>query len=157
MPKINDMDIDQYLYESVHVRDDSIQEEYACAAPAVAYWGAQYAAAAQEALEAETRRKQTKARLFIEKKKGLEALESKVTEKLIESHVDMDPAMQVAIAEEHRTEGNRLKMLAFFEAVKTKREMLISLGATQRKEMEGDPVIRQRAAQRRAQREGDEG
>ncbi len=50
-----------------------------------------------------------------------------------------------AVAEAEK-EGARLSV----EAIRVKKEALISLGATVRQELENDPVIRQRAAMAKA-------
>ena len=49
----------------------------------------------------------------------------------------------------HDADGRRLKLQGVLDAVRTKKDMLVSLGASMRAEMQGDPSIRAAHAEAR--------
>ena len=136
-------DPEKYLKDCVTIEPLAIQEEYVRLPSDLAYWNAQYAEAQKELQVAKVDLDVLERELYAVVRNELEQGAGKrVTEKMIEagmgqSSVWVDAKKRVATAE-----GDRAKMYGILDAVRTKKEMLISLGAHLRIEMAGDPVLR---------------
>jgi hypothetical protein len=73
---------------------------------------------------------------------------------MVESAVEMDQRNFDAKMRAIEAEVDEKRLRGVLDAVRTKRDMLISLGAHVRIEMEHDPVIREEVRGRRLVREG---
>lgn len=152
MPSYNGMQIDDYLYESVSILPEAISEEFARVALDLAYWNAQYADRLREYRMAEDTVKRTKALLYIKHRTLLTEANGKTTEAQIDAAVNVDPAMVEADLQLINTEVEREKARGVLDAVRAKREMVVSLGAHLRAEMGSDSMLRNQLANTRAAR-----
>lgn len=142
MAKLHDMDVDDYLAQAVGIDPLAIQEEYVRVPAELAYWNCKYAEAVNRHLRAKHHLEVTEAQLRFLCRDALEEAGRKVTESTVDSamlrHSSYEPARFAAI--EAEVEVKRLAGVV--DAVRTKRDMLVSLGAHVRAEMQHDPVIR---------------
>jgi len=141
MAKLFDMEVDEFLRKSVSVEPLAINEEYVELPAALAYWNARYADALREHLKAKMVLDRTEAKLRIECREML-AAEGKVTESMIDAAVERHPDIEIAKLTSIEAEVEKVRISGVAEAVRAKKDMLISLGATMRAEMDGDPSIR---------------
>ena len=141
MPKIRDLEIDEYLYESVTLDAVQIEQEFSRVSADVAYWSTMYARAHRRYLRAKILRDQTKAAAYIEHRDLLMASHGKATVRDIDSSISGDMKVQEVEADVVEAEYEREKLKGTMEAVRAKRDMLITLGAHLRVEMQGNPKI----------------
>ena len=171
MPSHNGLEIDQYTYDSVSITPEALSEEFARVALDLAYWNAKFAEALREYRIAELEQKRTRAMLYIKhrtllqeaaiqeahsspqefdaKGKPKPAKVDRVTEAQVDSAVLMDPAMVECDNNVIVTEVEKEKVRGALDAVRAKREMVVSLGAHIRAELAGDPVLRSQLANTR--------
>lgn len=171
MPTHNGMDIDQYTYDSVSITPEALSEEFARVALDLAYWNAQFAEALRSYRIAELEQKRTRAMLYIKhrtllqeaafqdaqsaptefdaKGKPKAAKVDRVTEAQVDAAVLLDPAMVECDNNLIVTEVEKEKVRGALDAVRAKREMVVSLGAHIRAEMAGDPTLRTQLANQR--------
>ena len=132
--------------DAVTIEPAVIQEEYVRLPGDLAYWGAQYAAAYKDWQEAKVQRELVTAQLTAEHRVALEAKSKRVTVGEVEAAVTLDQRWVEAKGVEIRAETEKIEVQHVVEALRAKRDMLVSLGAHYRMEMENDPVIRRQRA-----------
>lgn len=144
-----DVEIEKYLAECVALEPLAIQEEFVRLPGDFSYWSERYRQSLITLADAEIAYKQTKARLQRTHRERLLA-NGKATEAMVEGAVEEDKeyaqAYRARAVAEAEKEGARLSV----EAIRVKKEALVSLGATVRQELENDPVIRKRYAETKA-------
>lgn len=137
-----DKDPDAYLKECTDIVPEAIHEEYVRLPADLAYWNAQYAAAQKAHLSAKVEFDILERELYPVIRAQLEQ-GGKVTEKMVDSALAQSEAWQDAKRLVASTEAEKLRLYGVLDAVRSKRDMLISLGAHLRSEMEGDPRLRE--------------
>lgn len=136
------MNIDKELARCVNIEPLILNEEFVRLPSDLAYWNGQYSEALKTYLTTKLQLKRLEAQLQMEKRVELETQNKKVTESMVEAAIEIDDrhhAAQLALIE---SECEKEKLDGFCEALRTKKEMLISLGASLRAEMNGDPMLR---------------
>lgn len=151
---LHDMEVDKYLHDCVSVYPETLNEEYVRVGADMAYWGHKYASARKAVLEARAALKKFTAKLYLDTRERLAKAGTKVTEALLDAEVEssqllLDQRLRLAEAEYDcdRVEG-------VLDAIRGKKDMLVSLGATQRAEMDSDPITRSDRRERHAPRSG---
>jgi hypothetical protein len=141
-----DHDPDKYLNECVAIDEFALQAEYMRLPADYAYWNARYAEVYRFLLRSKMTRDQLQARLHKEYRARLEAQRSsgRVTIAEVDAEVEADPEYLEAKVTEIEADAECKKLQGVMEALRTKREMLISLGAHIRAEMQRDPSVHQR-------------
>lgn len=147
--KLHDIDVDEYLAESVQVYPESLQEEFVRVPADLAYWNARYAEAVRAYQLSKIDLSRTESALRIEVRESLMAGGAKVTESMIEAAVVGDDRFHDCRLREVEAEVEKIRLYGVIDAVRTKRDMLISIGAQVRAEMESDPSIRERSRGRK--------
>jgi hypothetical protein len=146
--------LDEYLRKCVRIDPLDIQTEFIRIPGDLAYWNDRYAEALREHLTSKTDLEVLKAQLQPLVRQALLDAGGKVTEAqvaaAIETHDEVIEAKHRCITAE--VEKNRL--FGSLDAIRSKKEMLVSLGAHLRAEMGGDPALRDQV---RASRLRDEG
>jgi hypothetical protein len=143
MPKIHELDVDEYLYESVRIEPLALEEEFVRMSADLAYWNQRYAAAVREHLTSKIAIERTASHLRIIHRERLTAENPKPpTESMVEAAVNTDEQMDKARAALIDAEVEKVRLAGVLDAVRTKRDMLVSLGAHVRAEMQADPSIR---------------
>lgn len=146
------------LEDCVRIVPEALEEEFVRVPGDMAYWNNLYANAYQLWLEAKLARELLYAQIYkSEKSRLLASSKGRVTEGEVESEVLADHAYQNARVREIQTESDKLRLHGIMEAIRSKRDMLISIGAHQRAEMQGDPTIRRQAAIGREVQAGKDG
>lgn len=144
MPRPADADLDLYVKQSVAIDPVLVREEYVRLPADLATWNARLVAATERYLEADLVVDRTTARLTIEHRERLLACGEKATEAQVKAHVESDERWISARMDRIEAEVEKLRVRGVVDAVLTKRDMLISLGATIRQELH-DPRIRRQA------------
>jgi len=134
-------DPDEYLRECVAIEPLAIQEEYVRLPADLAYWNAQYANAQRAHLLAKVNLDVLERELYPVIRAELEA-GGRATEKMIEAGIGQSEVWVEAKREVAEAEAEKGRLYGVLDAVRSKKDMLISLGAHLRIEMEGDPVLR---------------
>lgn len=135
--------VEPYLRASLRINPDDIQEEFVRVPGDLAYWNSRYADAQRAQLTAELDEKVLKAELEAPVRLALISAGAKVTESMVkagvESHDDYVQAQRHTID----CEVEKSKCFGYLDAIRSKRDMIISLGAHIRAEMQGDPLVRE--------------
>lgn len=128
----------------------AIHDEYIMLPAHMAYWAARHADAVEARLRAEAEADQAEAARYVYMKQQTHLDGIKLTEKLADSLVRASPEWRDSQLRVAEARGNERRLAAIVEACKAKADMLVSLGATIRKEMEGLPQLRRDLQNRRA-------
>ncbi len=139
---IHDLDVSDILHESVSIDRTDLNGEYCRVAADLAYWGEKQAQSERAEAEAKFELERVDAKTSKLVRKNLELTETKrVTEKMIEAEVLLSPAYGTARTGVIEAGEIHRKCRSIVDAVKSKRDMLVSLGAHKRAEMQADPQI----------------
>lgn len=142
--QLYDEDIDEFLYDCVQVEPMALQEEFVRVSSDLAYWSAKYSLAYKQKLLSEVRRKQITARQYFAIKEQLIKDIGKAIQKDVDHKLELDEEVQKAKAEEIEAEFEKERLKGILNAITSKRDMLISVGAQIRAEMAQDPFINKR-------------
>lgn len=144
-------DADEYLRECTKLEPTLITEEFVRLPADLAYWNERYAKAYRAWLEAKIDTEQVTAvrSMEIRDRQMAIAKGGRVTISEVEQALHVDLGYQRARHKEVIAESEKVRLYGVLDALRTKREMLVSLGAHIRAEMGNDPLIRaQRALDR---------
>lgn len=138
-------DPDTYLADCVKIEPTVIEEEYIRLPGDLAYWNAEYSRAYQHWLESKLEREVKCAHLTAAYRSSLEGggTKSRVTIGEVDSLVQQDPDYVMVRTKEITSEADKVRLAGVMDALRCKKEMLISLGAHIRLEMGNDPMVRQ--------------
>lgn len=142
------------LQRSIEIMPEALHENYVTMASELSHWGARYGAAVHNRLRTKRRLAIVEAEATTKAHTTLLNEGVKPTEALVNATLRQTAAWQVAAEEADLAEAVERETAAHMEALRTKRDMLISLGAHVRAEMQGDLVMRERS---RSRREGTDG
>lgn len=131
--------LEAYLKQCVSIDPLSLSEEFTKVASELSFWNERQTEALRASLHAKIARERLHAQLFFEKRAALEAAKAKATEATVEAAIEIDPRFAALRDEEADAQSEYMRLRGVAEAVKTKRDMLVSLGAHVRAEMAGDP------------------
>jgi hypothetical protein len=131
----NASDEGDYLRQSVEITPEALQEEFTRIPSDMAYWGERYAEATGEALRAYHGRKFAYAEALLQHKAACKLNGIKMTEAEVAAQAEVDPAYQTAVLREAEAEAAKVAAKTRFDAVVAKKDMVVSIGATQRAEM----------------------
>ena len=131
--------------EATIIEPKMLEEEYIRVPGDLAYWNEQFSRAREAHLRAELSREVEEAGLRLEVRAALVAKGEKATEATLDALVVTDPRYREMREREITADGRKQRVLGVLDAIRGKRDMLISLGAQMRAEMAGDPSIRRDA------------
>lgn len=147
-----DPSVEQLLYDATHIDEINIHDEYVKLPGQLAYWVAQAATAYEGRLAAELRLETTEATCYLDHRHAATLVTvpegkkpERVTDTFLQSSIRKDPRWQSAQSELNRALSNEARIKGVVKAVETKRDMLVSLGAQIRSEVNGNPTIRNTA------------
>lgn len=143
------VEVEDYLAQSVQIEPLALQEEYVRLPGDVAYWNERYAVALRAHLVLKIDYEKAESRVRIETRETMladTAAKSKPTESMIDAAVAQDEDLRDLRIKLIEAEVEKVRLHGVLEAVRTKRDMLISLGAHVRQEMDHDPVVREQQA-----------
>ena len=131
------------------VDDLQINEEYKRIPQDIAYWNIKLSKALRAKLHADFEKDQMESKLRIQHRARLEIDNAKVTIDMVTSAIDQDDEMKEAKLNGIDAEAEYQKIRGIAAAVSAKKDVLQSLGANIRAELEGSPTLREQALYRR--------
>lgn len=145
---INDMEVDAYLYACVSIDKLNIKDEFVRISSDFAYWNERYTQAHEADLLATIDKDKVRAQMRIEHRERLLMRNEKVTESMVDSAVETDQVVLNSRVACVQTEVEKTRLRGLLEAIRAKRDMLISTGSMIRQEMSTDPTLRRQMADR---------
>lgn len=144
--------VEQLLHDATHIDEINIHDEYVKLPGQLAYWTSQASSAYELRLQAELRLETTEAQCFLDHRHAASTAapaegkkQERVTDSYVQSCIRRDPRWIAAQSELNKALANESRLKGIVKAVETKRDMLVSLGASIRAEINGNPVIRNTA------------
>ena len=134
------------VQQAVQVDVDTLDEHFKMLPAGIAHWNERYANARGRQLRAEARRKRTYAELFLEIKKTPLENSKYPSEVVADLQVKIDPRYVEAQEAEIEAEVACVRLYGVVEALRAKRDALVSFGANVRAERSGEPLIREQAS-----------
>ncbi len=114
--------------------------------PLVAYWNAQLAVATRTSMQAKADKEREEARMRLLYKSNAELERKKLTVADLEAKVTDNKDVQVMQDLYIEAEAERIRIRGIVDTLGVKRDMLQSLGAKLRVEMQSDPIVREQMA-----------
>lgn len=150
MTDLHGIDVDDFLHDCVSIEPTEIEEEFVRVPAELAYWSHRYAESYERRVRAKLQLDRVAAMLRLKHRSIMEDEKVKITESQVDARVETDDEMFAAREAMLRAEVDEVRTKGAVEAVRAKRDMLVSIGAHQRAEMQGDPLIRREARDARA-------
>ena len=138
-------DPEQYLDECVAIEPLAIEEEFIRVPSDLAYWNARYSDVYLHYHTCKLTREQVFHRLYEVHSDRLRALSGKATVDQIKAAAEQDPEYTKAKTYEITADAERVRLSGVLDSIRSKRDMLISLGAHTRFSEGRDPSIRQQS------------
>ena len=134
---IEEVDITRDVRMIVDIDDQNLTDEYTSVAHHLAVWGERYARAQEQYLRAKLGREHREARLRLTLREEYEAdpKNRRCTEAQLDAMGKAHDEYAGAKVAEIEAEGQSLRIRGVLGSLRTKADMLISLGAAQRAEM----------------------
>jgi len=145
MARILDLEVDDFLYRATAINPEAIQDDFIRLPSDLAYQGELLSVAIKDHLKAKLAKDQLYARLRLAYRESAAQEGKKLTESDVESLVELNTDYSRARLREIEMEAQRHSMKFRYDAIASKKEMAISLGAQIRAEMAADPSIRMTA------------
>jgi hypothetical protein len=124
--------------------DVDLDAEFRRVAGDLHYWAAEAAAAEEQVYLAKTAAARSYADAVLRARSRLESEARKPTEKILDAEAEADEAVAYEQSRYAAALRRRSELRGLVDAIIAKRDMLISLGATERAQMTMDPTIRDR-------------
>lgn len=141
MANLRDIEVDDYFAACLEVAPEAIQEEFVRVPAEMGYWGERAASALKRYKLARAARELAEATAYLTHKASTE----RATVDQVKALVECDDAVKAAKATEIEAEAEAAAERNRYEAIRGKKDVLQSMGAILRAEMERDPVVRSRA------------
>jgi hypothetical protein len=148
----DDEDLDQYLLDCVRIEPLALSEEFVRLPADYAFWNERYRQALEAHLLAEAERERIWAGCYILAVERTQPSGKPATVEYAKAWVEGDADYRKSVAEGISAQAEEKRVRGILEAIRTKRDALTSLGATQRQELEHDPLIRSQEYAKRAGR-----
>lgn len=146
----SDRDPAEYLRDCVRIEPIALHEEFIRMPADYAYWNEQYRQKLEAHLLCAAERKRVYAGCLLAAGERINASTGKpVTVDQAKAIAETDRSYQLCVTDDIHAEADMIEARGILEAIRTKRDMLMQLGATARQEMQHDPAVRERS---RAQR-----
>lgn len=142
MKKINELEVDDFLHDCVNVDPLFVKEEFTRVAYDLAYWNERYAVAYRAWLKAKINERRTLAFADARIRARFTDEGVKPTEPMVAAEVSVDDAVYAAQLASMEAEVEKVRLHGVVDAVRSKKDALVSIGAHVRAEMAGDPAIR---------------
>ena len=161
MAELHDIEVEQYLKDCVDIEPIGLEDEFVRLPADLAYWNHRFAEAVKELQRSKFVREQVYARRYQALREELGEASRVAAEKAIKGGADAkkvrikaptvdditaavmaDDEYAEAKGREIEAEGEKARLYGVVDAVRTKRDMVIQMGADRRVEMQGDPVLR---------------
>lgn len=134
---------EEFSEEVVFRIDPTDLQDAFCSVPAeLAYWSHKYALAYRAAATAKANEKQVRGAYREVAREQVIAIRGKATEADVAAKLESIDEVREASDATIEAEYEKTRLFGIVDAVRTKKEMLISVGAQVRAEMDHDPTIR---------------
>jgi hypothetical protein len=143
---MDDENLKAYREDCVRIMPEAIQEEFVRIPADLGFWNERYAQALRAFLLSKLGRDETEARLYLHHRERMAAAGHKASEAQVDAAVRSDPEMHEANMRVVDAQVDYQRARGTVDAVSAKKDMVTSLGAQLRTEMEGDLVLRNRIA-----------
>lgn len=130
------------VMDAVSIEPMALDEEFSKIPSLLASFNEQYADAYRKHLVAKHGVDRSYAACYLRHREEAEARGEKVTEGLLKARVDADEQYHAAQDRAISAEVEKLRLWGVLDALRAKRDALISIGAHLRAEMQGNPSIR---------------
>jgi hypothetical protein len=140
-------DLEEYRRACVRIEPEAIQDEYVRTPSDLAYWSEMHSNVFREWQLAKFAREQEWGAAITRSRATLSSASVSgrgPTVDQVDAHATNDEAYVAAKRNEIYLEAERQRLLGMVEAIRTKKDMLVSLGAHIRAEMERDPQVNER-------------
>jgi hypothetical protein len=131
-----------YLEDCVRIDDMVLDEEFIRVPSDLAFWSARHAEAVRTHLIAKLEAEKARAKAHLKLKAEAEIAGKKMTVADLDAHIYHDPDYLDAAVALIEAESEKKRLQGCVEAVHAKKEMVQSLGAKLRAEMERDPLVK---------------
>jgi len=138
-------ELESYLRDCVNIDPLEVQAEFIRLPGDLAYWNARYARALRAHLTSKIAVNVTYARLEPKLRMAITDAGGKATEAMVKSAVEGNADYILAQERAVEAEVEKNEVYGALDAIRSKKEMLISLGAHMRSELEGDPTLREQS------------
>ena len=145
-------ELDTFLLECCRIDPLQLNEEFIRIPSDLAHWNARYAKALKRYLLAKVNEKITKGRLEPMMRQAIMHAGGKPTEKQIDALIDSNQSYIDICYELVDAEVEKNDIYGSLDAIRSKKEMLVSLGAHMRAEMGHDPLLRDQVRGARGER-----
>ena len=154
MPKLHDMDVDQYLLDCVTLNELDLESDMIKYSSELAYWNGRTAQALEKFLFAKVETKRARARLAIDcrlelDQAGKEAVEldpkakaKAPTESMVAAAIEDRPEVHEIDDNAIRAEVEWVRVRGVADAIHSKGDMLRSLSSRLKMELMSDPIVR---------------
>lgn len=153
MPQVHDQEFPDYDFACVTIDDADLNAEFVRVPADLAYWARRAADAEEAYLAAKHNLKRAEAGAWLRTRERLdqeEQMRADAEERkpkfaavaVVDRAAEADQELNMARGTLQTALRSREECRGMVSAIHTKREMLVSLGANLRKEMERDPLIR---------------
>jgi hypothetical protein len=115
--------------EVTTIEPAALQEEFVRTPGDIAYWAEQYSVALEAQLTAEADRKRIREEVLLQVRQLLENSGEKATEKVVAAMVETNATYLAAVSADIKADVQKNRVGGILDAVKSKRDILISLGA----------------------------
>lgn len=139
---MQDFDAKAFLEQSVNIDDLLLDQEFIKLPAQLAHFTAHYAEAVRDYLMCKLNVETSRARAHLALKAEAELGSRKLTVADLDAMVSIDPDYLAAAMDLIEADVARQKLRGIVDAVTAKKDMLQSLGAKMRAEMQGDPSVR---------------
>jgi hypothetical protein len=140
--KLHELTVEEQLKSAVSIDPLLIQEEYVRLPADLAYWNERYVQAYRAQGTAKSRKERLFALLSLQTRQRLVDEGLKPTESMVTAHVEGDKSY-IAVADSFfAAEVELVRIKGVVEAVRAKKDMLVSVGAHIRAELNSDPSLR---------------
>jgi hypothetical protein len=137
-----DFDANRFLQEAVNIDDLLLDQEFIKLPGQLAHYTANYAEAVRDYLMTKLNVETTRARAHLRLRAEAELGNRKMTVADLDALVSTDQDYIAAAIDLIEADVARQKLRGIVDAVTAKKDMLQSLGAKLRAEMQGDPIVR---------------
>ena len=148
MAHIHDLEVDEYLYDSVNTDPLKLDDEFVRLPADLAYWHGQAANALRAYQTAKIDTKRLEARLSIELREQQILDGKKPTESTVAAAVETSDEMYEARKNLVGLEADYERIRGVVDAVRAKKDMVVSIGHQIRAEL-SDPIVRAAYADKR--------
>lgn len=154
MAMIQDLEVEQFLRDCVNIEPLALNEEFIRLPADLAYWNERYAQAYKKFLASKLDVDKVRAQRQIHYREALPLEGKKVTESVVEAAVDIDEQVIRAREAHIEAEHEKTRLYGVLDAIRSKRDMIIQIGAQVRTEMQGNPQLRSELRGDRMAKEG---